>query len=67
MSSLHRIIFFVLHTCCVKAIEPLQEFDVAFKIPRDEILDWDGLNAEMGSLVTYVLETEQLLTSEIRQ
>lgn len=67
MSSLHRIVFFVLHTCCVKAIEPLQEFDVAFKVPCYEIFNWDDLNAEMGSLVTCVLETEQLLISEIRR
>lgn len=32
VSSLHGIVFFIPHVCCVKAFEPPQEVEVAFKV-----------------------------------
>lgn len=53
MSSLDGIVLFILHTCCVKDLEPLQEVKVAVEIPFYERLHWDGLNAEMDGHVAW--------------
>lgn len=42
--SFHRVVFLFFLICHVESFEPLQDLEVAFKIPIYELLDWNGLN-----------------------